>query len=204
MNDDGDQLSHDMAEEVISEDRSISDSVSDVVPAPEAFHIDSARTANWLVRKVVERRRYRDQVKAWADAEIRRAEREEQHLLQHYGGQLEAWLRRALEERGGRRRSINLPAGMIGFRAEPARLVVNDQEALLEWCRSHLPDAVQVRIEVIGQDAIRMETWAKGHCADARQCVAIGKAVVNGYFADSGEVPPGTDVIPRQNILTVK
>jgi hypothetical protein len=198
------QLSDKTAEAIISEERPRTDAATDIIPVPDAFHIDSACTANWFVRKMLERRRYRDQVKAWADAEIRRAEREEGHLLQRYGAQLEAWLKRALDERGGRRRSISLPAGLVGLRAEPARLVVSDQEALIEWCRSHLPEAVQVRIEAVGGEALQMETWVKAHCVDARQCVAVGKATVNNYFADCGELPPGTEVVPRQDVLTVK
>jgi hypothetical protein len=34
--------------------------------------------------------------------------------------------------------------------------------------------------------------------------VAIAKAVVNSYFAETGELPPGTEMVPRQDVLTVK
>ncbi len=195
---------HEISEPTIVEESQTSDPVNDIIPVPEAFHIDSARTANWLVRKVLVHRHYQQQVKAWADAEIRRAEREEKHLLQHFGGQLEAWLRAALDEEGGRRRSIHLPAGSVGLRAEPARLVVHDQEALVKWCRTQLPEAFQIRIEAVGAEAIEVETWAKTRCVDARHAVAVGKTVVNSYFAENGELPPGTDVIPRQDVLTLK
>jgi hypothetical protein len=106
------------------------DQAPDGVLVPESFQVDSAKTANWLVRKILEFRRYQQKVRAWADAEIHKAEQEENHLVQRFGGALEVWLRRALEEHDGRRRSISLPAGCVGLRVEPTRLVVSDENSL--------------------------------------------------------------------------
>src|SRR4026209_79229 len=78
---------------------------------PTAFAIDSPKAANWLARRGKEARAYADHVRAWAAAEIDRAECEERRLMERYGRQLETWLRAELAARRGKQRSIALPAG---------------------------------------------------------------------------------------------
>ena len=58
---------------------------------PDVFVVSDERSANWVVRKIVEARRYAMHVEAWAAGEIRRAQREEQRLLDRFGLQLEQW-----------------------------------------------------------------------------------------------------------------
>jgi hypothetical protein len=130
-------------------------------PVPEAFAVRDAATANWLVRKVVEARAYARRVAAWAECEVRRAQRDEQRLLGRYGGQLEDWVRRRLKEENGRRKSVSLPAGTVGFRAEPPRLVVHDEKELLRWCRAHLPSAVAT-VERVLRGTVREHVAATG------------------------------------------
>lgn len=111
---------------------------------PKEFAIDSHDRANWLVRKVVAARAYALHVKEWAEQEQRRAEREEKTLMFLFGRQLEAWAKAEIAGLGGRRKSLALPAGTVGYRQTPLRLVVDDEKAVLAWARDHCPAAVVI------------------------------------------------------------
>ena len=136
------------------------------IEVPEVFYVHDAATANWVVRKVVEARQYAKRVQAWADAELRRARREEEFFLYRFGGQLEQWVRAELAKQRGRK-SICLPAGQIGFRLRPARLDISDEKGLLIWCDENLPTAVVIR-------------------------ESVSKTVLMEYVEKTGEIPTGT------------
>jgi hypothetical protein len=108
----------------------------------ESFCIDSADAANWLVRKIVSSRQYAERVKVWAEQELRRAEREEHTLMFLFGRQLEGWVRSELERLNGKKKSLALPAGSIGFRTIAMKLVVDDEQAVLTWAKANCPNAV--------------------------------------------------------------
>ena len=137
----------------------MTDQLSQGAPAP--FQIDSADRANWLVRKVVEARRYGEQVKEWAEREQRRAEREEQSLMLLYGRQLEDWTTGEIARAGGRRRSVSLPAGTVGFRTHGPKLVVDDTAVVLDWAREHCLEAI-VRTERLSKAALGEAMRATG------------------------------------------
>ena len=160
---------------------------------PEGFHVHDDATANWLVRKIRECRAYAARVTAWAAAETRRAQSEEQFHLERYGRQLEQWAATRLE--GGKRRSIPLPAGTIGFRQHPPSLLLNDQKALFEWLAVNLPAAIRSTVEVTGAEAAALASWLDaGHCPGARvTCHAI-RGVLRDHVRDTGDCPPGVQV----------
>ena len=137
---------------------------------PESFAVNDAASANWLVRKIIEARAYAKHVKAWADAEVRRAEQEEAFFLHRYGHQLETWARQQIAE--GRRRSVKLPAGTVGFRTDPPKLDVMDEERLVGWCRKALPAALRVETHVL-------KSLVKDHVAQTGEC-PDGAAVGGG------------------------
>lgn len=146
---------------------------------PEGFRVRDAATAAWMVRKIVEARAYGRRVREWAARELRRAEREEKFFLYRFGQQLEEWTRRRLELEGNRRRSVSLPSGIVGLRAEPPRLKVTDEDALLRWCRANLPAAVVTEQRVL-------------------------KSVVTEHVAASGELPQGVEVSEAQERFFIK
>jgi hypothetical protein len=131
--------------------------------APEGFEVRGRPSANWLVRKIVEARAYAEQVKEWAALEIRRAEREERFFLERFGHQLEAWTRPQISS--GRRKSLKLPAGTIGFRTESVHLEVKDETRLIAWCQHHLPDAIRVQTQVL-KSLVNDHLEKTGECAD--------------------------------------
>lgn len=111
---------------------------------PKQFAIDCEEHANWLVKKVVSARAYAERVKVWAEQELRRAQREEMTLLFLFGRQIEAWAKTEIEQFNGRRKSLNLPAGIIGFRTITPSLQVDDEQVVLIWAKENYPTAVVV------------------------------------------------------------
>jgi hypothetical protein len=127
------------------------------VLVPERFAITDQRSANWVVRKITEARACAQAVQEWADGEISRAVREEQFFLSRFGAQLEAWTRAQLT--GLRdRKSLKLPAGTVGLRAQAQRLHVHDEAQVLEWARSACPQAIRLTVELPPLDAARLES----------------------------------------------
>jgi hypothetical protein len=132
--------------------------------ASDASQIEDASSANSVVRKIVEARAYAWHVKKWAEAELRRAEREEQFFLRSYCDQLEDWARRELAK-DRRRKSIRLPAGTVDFRIEPKKLEPNDDEKLMAWCRRYLPNALVNRTLIV-RDVLTKYIQKSGKCPD--------------------------------------
>ena len=135
---------------------------------PDQFVVNDAATANWVVRRIVQARQYRDKVEAWAAGEMRRAEREEAFFLGRFSQQLQAWVKAELGSQP-RRKSINLPAGTIGYRTEATKLLIENDDRLLQWCRSNLENAVKTEHRVL-------------------------RSRVMEHVAATGEVPDGTEL----------
>lgn len=140
----------------------------------DEFHVHDAASANWVVRKIVEARQYGQRVKAWAELEQRRARREEDFLLRRFGSELETWARRQIDQQHDDRRSVNLPAGCVGFRAEPTRLAVSDEGRLLVWCRANLPSAIRV-IESVPKTPLMEYLKLTGECPDGAELQGGGE-----------------------------
>ena len=142
---------------------------SALIPLPERFAVTDVRTANWVVRRVMEARAYGQAVKEWAEAEATRAQREEEALLMHFGAGLHQVLAEEMERARGRRKSLKLPAGTIGVRSEPVRLRVADEERAIAWAKAHLPQAVRVSER-------------------------ISRTALNEHHVLSGEIPDGCEL----------
>lgn len=128
---------------------------------PKQFSIEDEHSANWLVRKITDARKYAEHVKAWADQELRRAEREEHTLMFLFGRQIEAWVRSELERLSTKRKSIALPAGTVGFRTIAQKLVIDDEAAVIQWAKTNLPAAV-VTVERLSKTEINRLTEETG------------------------------------------
>jgi hypothetical protein len=140
---------------------------------PKRFCIDSENAANWLVRKVVAARNYGVAVKAYSEKELRRASREEEVLLFLFSRQAEEWARVEIERLGGRRKSIILPAGSMCLRHEKTKLIVDDEQAVIAWARSRVPQAIQTAEKLL-------------------------KSVLNIYFESTGELPEAGAHLERE------
>ena len=82
---------------MIAED-AVSVAAPDDAAPDDGFVVRDASSANWVVRKIVEARAYAQRVKAWAELEQRRAQREEDVLLRRFGVELEAWARQQIAQ----------------------------------------------------------------------------------------------------------
>jgi hypothetical protein len=166
--------------------------------------IDSEEEANWLVRRVKQEREYACRVEVWAATEIKRAQRREEYFLQRYGHQLERWLRQRLEDNRYRQRSVSLPAGNVGFRKAPSKLVVTDSSALLSWVKTNFTEALQIQVCAVGPDAIRLVEWQAAQGLDTRVTESVSKRLVNEHLSEAGDLPAGTALEPAREQLHIK
>jgi hypothetical protein len=143
------------------------------------FRVTNEAAASWVVRHVVAARDRAERAKAWAAREVAQAERDEAFFMARFGGELEDWLRSVLDTK---RKSIDLPAGRVGVRTSPARLVVTDEEKALAWARSHQPSAV-------------VAVPASEHLS--RQDLIL-------KFKQTGEIPDGADLQPVSASLYIR
>jgi hypothetical protein len=118
--------------------------VAAALAVPERFEVRDRDAAEWLVRKLIEAEAHIKQVRQQADRELRRTERERDFLLMRYGPQLERWTRLQVDQTQGRRKSVLLLSGTVGFRRIPAKLVVDDAMKAIAWARQHCLQAVVV------------------------------------------------------------
>ena len=190
-----DQLADAASGAVITADELEQESIPPVI-VPERFVIDDAPKASWVVRKIVEARKYGERVQQWCERELRRAEQEEEWLLRRFGAELEAWTKGELERVGGRRRSLNLPGGTIGFRLQPARVEVVDEQAVLTWCRSQLPIALKVTVEANDEHGLELLRWHGQHAQESRLRQYVLREALNRHVHETGEVPDGAGVRP--------
>ena len=147
----------------------VSDAETDIEvlkTVPKQFEITDDKTANWLVKRIMQSRAYAQRVKDWADQEIRRASREENTLLFLFGRQIETWVKDEIEKLNGRRKSIHLPAGSVGFRTTPTRLVVDDEASVIQWAKQNLPSAIVV-VEKLSRSILNEYAEKTGVIPDA-------------------------------------
>jgi hypothetical protein len=130
------------------------------------FSVRDDDSANWVVRKIVECRAYRERCDAWCRREQARARREEEFFLYRFGSQLMDYARKKVAQQGGRRKSVSLPGGILGFRAEPAKLIVDDEAAILIWAKREMPALVQV-IEKVSKSDLNDHLKNTGQVPDA-------------------------------------
>lgn len=122
----------------------------------KGYHIQSESEANYFVKKYKELVAKRDSVNTEAKAEIERytllvnawKEKELNELANteaFFLSILEEYARKALEEKGGKKKSINLIEGTLGFRKQQNELLY-DEEQVVEFCKKHLPKAYELGI----------------------------------------------------------
>jgi hypothetical protein len=146
---------------------------------PERFMIHDARSASWLVRRITEARTYAARVNLWAERETNRATHDEQFFMMRYGQQLRDWTAAEISRYRSKRRSVNLPAGMVGFRRVGPLLVIDDDEAVINWATEACPNAI---VEV----------------------QRIQKAALLEHLERTGELPLGTHLHPERDRFFIK
>lgn len=110
----------------------------------EKFTVRDEDTANWLVRKIVESRLHAQRVAAWSEREQRRCQLIEERLLFLFGNDLRLWTTTELGRLKGKRKSIDLPDGRVGYRHEAERFVVENEALVVQWAQSSCPDVLKM------------------------------------------------------------
>jgi hypothetical protein len=146
---------------------------------PKHFCIDDEASANWLVRKITSARAYAERVKAFADQELRRAEREERTLLFLFGRQIEMWAKSQIDKLHNRK-SLSLPAGEVGYRTIAPKLVIDDENVVIAWAKNNCQQAVVITEK-------------------------LSKSELNEYVKTTGSVPDaGAHVDPQTERFYIK
>jgi hypothetical protein len=158
------------------------------------FGIDSERKAHWFLRKVLQARAYAKHVEVWAAAELNRARRQEERLMNRFGSELQAWFDMESTKRVGKAKSIQLPAGRIGYRKVAAALSIDDPILLAQWCEHHLPSAVRVTVHAEGEDALALIKAADNLGGSIVVEQRSSSQAIREHVRSTGEVPPGTSV----------
>lgn len=185
-------------------DAGAADSSIDVPLVPEGFQVTNAGTASWVIRKVLEARKHAANARAWCDREILRARRDEESLLFLFGRQLEDFAAQEIAKLKGRRRSVSLPGGIVGFRAQPPRVVVKDEMVALSWCRRHLPEAVGVRVSATGPVGLALLKVGRSNPDECKVEEGLQVSILASHVGESGEIVPGTDVAPAVDKFYVR
>ena len=118
---------------------------------PPPFEVRDLASADWAGRKIRqaqskidEARDYRAKVIAELDAHVAREEARHTPTIEFFEHHLTQWLRRELEADPKGKKSRDLPCGLTVKRtAGKPSLVVEDEEALVEWLRDGHPDLVE-------------------------------------------------------------
>lgn len=76
----------------------------------------------------------------------------------------------------GKKKSVNLYYGEAGYKTNPARLQVDNEEMCIAWAEKNIPEAVET-IKILGKNAIKR------------------------YFKETGELPDGCNLIPERQVF---
>jgi hypothetical protein len=147
---------------------------------PKQFSIADEASVNWVVRKIVQARQYCQQAREFAAREEHRAIREEKTLLFLFGRQIEKWAKNEIERRGGRRRSLEVPAGILAFRKLNSSIHIEDELAVLAWAKRHCPSAVVVSEK-------------------------LSRSALVDHFKATGDIPEdGVSLLPERDSFSIK
>ena len=124
--------------------------------AADAFMPDSAEKVDWVLGKISAARAEAKLIRENAELMARECERRAEHLEWKYGASLQAWLRAELGE--GRRKSVRLLHGVLGYRMKPAGVSVTDPAAALSWAQENLPAAAVLSLDKKALSAALLET----------------------------------------------
>ena len=131
----------------------------------EAFAVQDDNSANWVIKKIIESREYAKRCADWCEREQTRAKREEEFFLFRFGQQLLDYTRLKIASAGGRRKSVSLPAGTVGFRSEPEKLAIDDEQAVICWAKKHNPALVTI-VEKLSKSALNEHLEKTGEIPD--------------------------------------
>lgn len=128
----------------------------------ERWHVQSADDADWVLElRVTEQaaiKALEERLKFVSEnlrIEMRRHQARIDWIDARFTSELEAW---AAGQVDGKRRSVRLAHGTLGFHKQKARLAVRDPQHALEWAKANYPSAVAVSERFLVSEVTR-EEW---------------------------------------------
>lgn len=106
---------------------------------------DTAEKVDWVVGKIADYHARAARIRENAEIMARQEERQAEGLEWHYGPALQAFLREQLA--GGKKKSLRLFHGVLGYRTKPAGVMVGDEGAAIDWAKDNVPGAVVERLD---------------------------------------------------------
>ena len=127
--------------EALRSAETVPDTDEETEQAADGFTPDTAEKANWVLGLIADRRAAAARIRANAELMAREQDREADALEWRFGPALQAFVRKELE--GGKKKSVRLYNGVLGYRTKPAGVSVTDEAAALVWAAESLPAAVR-------------------------------------------------------------
>lgn len=104
-----------------------------------------AAGVDWVLGKIADARARAQRIRGNAELMARAEERSAEHLEWKYGPNLQTWLRAELA--GGKRKSVRLLNGVVGYRQKPAGVCITDPAAALAWVKENATVALIERLD---------------------------------------------------------
>lgn len=123
---------------------------------PEAFCPADAPGVDWVLRKVAAARAEAALIRENAERMARACERDADTLEWKYGAAIQTWARAEIGD--GKKKSIRLFHGVVGFRTRPACVSIADPAAALAHAKAFLPEAVTETLDKKALTARLLET----------------------------------------------
>ena len=111
----------------------------------DGFTPDTFDKASWVLGLIADRRAAAARIRENAEKMAREQDREADTLEWRFGPALQVFAMKELE--GGKKKSLRLYNGVIGYRTKPAALHVTNAAGALAWAKVNLPAAVAESVD---------------------------------------------------------
>ena len=142
------------------------------------FTVHDEASASWAVDKILAARERAARIRANCEEMIADAEKEANSTEQYLGPMVEAWAKDNLPRD---KKSLKLSTGKVQFRSVPGGARVVDENAVMDWAMSALSDAFETRMRTV-----------------------LNKARVYEYIEQTGDIPPGVEIVEDRETFSVK
>lgn len=192
-------------------------------PDPECPAADEV--ADWIVTRILDARAEQARIKQQYRPRLAQAEQREKGLLYRFGSWLECFTR----ARVGKRKSVLLASGTVGFRKLKADVTVVGAQAAADWARQHAPQLLAVTIDLRKAEEVGALTgwsapagtsvlvevpaggWARVQelaqrlpwLAERLEVEVDGRAAF-AYFQETGELAGGCELRPETDRFYVQ
>ena len=113
--------------------------------AEDAFTPDTADKADWVLGKIADHRARAARIRENMELMAREQDQAAAFLEWKFGPALQAFTRAQTEN--GKKKSVRLPNGVLGYRTKPASVTIGDVQAATAWAKVNLPAAVVTTID---------------------------------------------------------